>query len=99
MTKTPKTPLWVFLAFSAIETRRAALILIFSCVIFTLYSIPWTLLVKPELAESLSKIFLIEDWSWAGMMLPICLWYLASLIWMDKNGGWIRRPAGLDAEQ
>lgn len=98
MNNPPKTPLWVLLAFSAIETRRAALILITCCIVFTLYSIPWSLFAQAEMAQSLSKIFLIDDWSWAGMMVPICLWYIASLMWMDKHNAWLKPASELEAE-
>jgi len=36
----------------------------------------------------LAKVFLIKDWSWFAMMLPMTLWYLFSLKWMDKNTRW-----------
>lgn len=97
MIKTKKTPIWVFLAFSAIESRRGAIILISACVLFTLYSIPWSLLLDNS-DGSISQLFIIDDWSWAGMMVPICLWYIASLTWMDKHDGWTKRPAGLDID-
>jgi len=96
MINTKSTPLWVFLAFSAIESRKGALILIWSCIAFTIYSLPWTLFLGELLGDLGKKIFLIEDWSWAGMMIPITLWYLASLIWMDRNNGWVKRPVGAE---
>lgn len=86
MEKTDNTPLWVFLAFSAIARRKEALILIWACVLFTVYCIPWAILL-PEQAW-LTKVFLIDDWSWVLMMLPITLWYWLSLRWVDKNNGW-----------
>ncbi len=85
MEKTDNMPLWVFLAFSSIETRKAALILIYSSVVFTLYCIPWMLFFKHPW---ISRIFLLDDWSWAGMMLPIIVWYVLSLRWMDKHQAW-----------
>jgi len=97
MIKTKNTPLWVFLAFSAIETRKGALLLIWSCVVFSIYSIPWTLLLGDSLGELGKKILLIDDWSWVGMMIPITIWYYISLIWMDKHEGWVRRPAGAES--
>jgi len=97
MTKTKNTPLWVFLAFSAIESRRGALILIWCCIAFTIYCLPWTILMGDALGEPGRKIFLIEDWSWVSMMIPITLWYTASLIWMDRHKGWVRRPAGAES--
>lgn len=85
MEKTKEMPLWVFLAFSSIETRKMALILIWSCILFTLYCIPFPLYTDNELVKS---FFLIDDWSWAGLMVPICLWYWLSLRWLDKNNAW-----------
>lgn len=86
MQKTKKMPLWVFLAFSSIETRKAALWLILACAIFTLYCIPWA----KYFADSawVSKLFLIDDWSWFAMMLPVTLWYWLSLKWVDKHFVW-----------
>lgn len=93
MIKTRHTPLWVFLAFSAIETRKGALWLIWSSALFTLYCLPWSSMFT---AEFIAQIFLIDDWSWLAMMLPITLWYFASLRWMDKHDGWVTRPVGAE---
>lgn len=86
MTKTTNMPLWVFLAFSSIETRKGALILIGACALFSIYCLPWPLFF--DSADWVAKIFLIEDWSWVAMMVPITLWYWLSLKWLDKNDGW-----------
>ena len=96
MNKTRRTPLWVFLAFSAVETRKGAMLLIRLCVLFTLYCLPWNLITNNALGEIGNTIFLINDWSWFAMMLPICIWYIASLRWMDKHDGWTPRPAGAE---
>jgi len=97
MIKTKNTPLWVFLAFSAIESRKGALILIWACVAFSIYSLPWVLFLGDKLGETGKFILFVDDWSWIGMMVPITLWYCASLIWMDRNDGWLRKPAGAEA--
>jgi len=94
MTKTQNTPLWVFLAFSAIETRKAALILIWACVAFSIYSLPWVVILGDSIGELGKQLLLIDDWSWIAMMAPMTLWYILSLMWMDKNAGWTKRPAG-----
>ncbi len=86
MIKTDTTPMWVFLAFSSIETRKGALILIWSCVLFTLYCLP--LVTFASGCEWIAKVFLIDDWSWFAMMLPMLLWYWLSLKWVDKHQGW-----------
>ena len=92
MIKTKNTPLWVFLAFSAIETRKGALLLIWSCVAFSIYCIPWVLLLGETLGEFGKQVLLIDDWEWLAMMIPLTLWYFISLIWMDKHGGWDPQP-------
>ena len=84
-TTSKKMPLWVLLAFSSIHKRKHALMLIWACFLFTVYCLPWSLFINNELVSSL---FLINDWSWIAMMLPISLWYVLCLRWMDKNQAW-----------
>lgn len=84
-TETKKMPLWVLLAFSSIHKRKHALILISVSILFTLYCFPLVKFVDNELV---TKLFLIDDWSWLAMMIPICIWYILCLRWMDKNNGW-----------
>ncbi len=86
MEKKENTPLWVFLAFSSINTRKVALILIWCSIVFTLYCFPWSLFFTEP--KWLSQVFLIDDWSWLAMMVPIVLWYYLSLRWIDKNDEW-----------
>ncbi len=80
-----KMPLWVLFAFSSIQKRKHALILIWACFLFTLYSLPWVTFVDNEI---ISTLFLIDDWSWIAMMIPLCLWYILCLRWMDQNSAW-----------
>ena len=80
-----KLPIWVLLAFSSIQKRKHAILLIWACIIFTLYCLPWASFTTNEMITSL---FVIDDWSWIAMMVPICLWYILSLRWMDKNNAW-----------
>lgn len=86
MEKTDNMPIWVYLAFSSITTRKGALWLILSSIAFTLYCIPWSILVTNPVW--LTTLFLIDDWSWVAMMAPVTLWYLISLRWVDRNLGW-----------
>lgn len=86
MEKRDDMPMWVFLAFASINTRKAALILIWVCVVFTLYCIPVPLFVKEP--EWISQVFLIDDWSWLAMMVPMVIWYVLCLRWVDKHDGW-----------
>jgi len=87
MQKTDETPFWVFLAFSSIETRRGALILLWSSMLFTVYCIPWVTLFQGH--EWVEILFLIDDWSWVAMMLPMSVWYWLCLRWVDKKNGWV----------
>ncbi len=82
---TVKMPLWVLLAFSSIQKRKHAIILIWASILFTLYCLP---LVKFTNNELVTTLFMIDDWSWLAMMIPICIWYILSLRWMDKNDAW-----------
>jgi hypothetical protein len=91
MEKSDDMPIWVFLAFSSINTRRGALILIWACLVFSIYSIPWPLLFAGQ--AWIAKVFLIDDWSWIAMMAPVLVWYWLSLRWIDQNSGWERSPA------
>ncbi len=83
--ETKKMPFWVLLAFSAIHKRKHALILISASIIFMLYCFPFTKFIDNEIV---AKLFLIDDWSWIAMMIPVCIWYILSLRWMDKNNAW-----------
>jgi hypothetical protein len=86
MKKADDMPLWVSLAFSSIESRKVALWLVFGCVLFSAYCIPWANYFGS--VDWVVKIFLIDDWSWFAMMVPITLWYWLSLKWIDNNSGW-----------
>jgi hypothetical protein len=86
MEKTDDMPLWVYLAFSSIATRTGALWLIWICVLFTLYCVPWPRYFPDQ--TWVATLCLIKGWSWFAMMLPMTLWYGISLRWMDKNAKW-----------
>jgi len=86
MEKKDNMPMWVFLAFSSINTRKGALILIWSAVIFTLYCFPFSLFFEDQ--AWVKQVFLIDDWSWLAMMVPMVIWYYLSLRWIDKNKAW-----------
>jgi hypothetical protein len=86
MQKTDNMPIWVYLAFSSIASRKGALLLIQVSVVFTLYCIPW-----PQFFTNhylVKNVFLIKDWSWFVMMVPITFWYWMSLRWVDKYSNW-----------
>ncbi len=86
MEKTSKMPIWVYLAFSSINTRNGALWLISACVLFSLYCVPWPLLITDS--DWIMSIFLIDDWSWFAMMVPVVAWYVLAFKWVEKNGSW-----------
>lgn len=92
MERTKNMPIWVFLAFSSINTRKGALLLINACILFSIYCIPWSLLI-PE-SGLVNSLFLIDDWSWLAMMVPIVFWYILSFKWIDKNSGWEHAEVG-----
>ncbi len=85
MKKIDKTPLWVTLVYANVHTRKMALITVIFCVVFTLYCVPWVQFSKNAVVY---KLFLIDDWSWVAMMIPMTIWYWLSLKWVDKNAGW-----------
>ena len=33
-------------------------------------------------------LFLIGDWSWLAMMVPMVLWYFFAMRWVDKHDEW-----------
>lgn len=74
MHRTADMPLWVFLAYANIDTRKGALILFGCCLAFSIACIPLS--------------YYLKDWSWAAMMFPCSLWYWLSLRWMDKHAAW-----------
>jgi hypothetical protein len=84
-TEPKKMPVWVLLAFSSIHKRKHAIILIWASIIFALYCLPWAHFTNNE---TVSTLFIIDDWSWIAMMTPICLWYILCLRWMDNNNAW-----------
>jgi hypothetical protein len=86
MQKTDTMPFWVYLAFSNIETRKGAVLLIWACVISTIYCLPWSRFFVQH--DWVRKIFIIEDWSWFAMMAPVVFWQWMSLRWVDNNSGW-----------
>ena len=88
MEKTPKIPLWVFLAFNAIETRKGALILISCCALFAVLCIPALNVVLANKVGIPADYQLKDDWSWFLMMVPMTGWYVAALWWSDKNDAW-----------
>ncbi len=87
MIKTKDTPLWVFLAFSSIETPKGAKILIWACLAFTLYSLPFPLYFGDAMGEWGTDIF-FDDWWTFAMMVPISLWYILALKWMNQRDAW-----------
>ncbi len=86
MHNTNKRPLWVHLAFSGISRRRTALWLTWGCALFTLYCLPWAELLPGP--DWLARLFLVHDWSWFAMMVPMTGWYWLGLRWMDRHRAW-----------
>lgn len=78
MQRTPDMPLWVFLGLANINTRKGALILVWTCFAFSLLCIPLS--------------YYMHDWSWAGIMFLCSLWYWLSLRWVDRHAHWTPIP-------
>jgi hypothetical protein len=78
MTKNDNMPIWVFLALMNIETKKGALILIWSSFAFGLLCIPL----------SIYQPFDTVDWTWIAMMAAITFWYWLSMKWVDKQSAW-----------
>ena len=79
------TPLWVNLAWASVPTRKIAVWLIYSCVIFALYCVPWVQFSSNPLV---ARFFLLQDWWWFASMIPLIIWYWLSLKWVDNHDGW-----------
>ncbi|MGB5326534.1 MAG: hypothetical protein WBN40_14095 [Pseudomonadales bacterium] len=86
MERTKNMPLWVFLAFASIETKKAGLMLTLGSLLFAIYCLPWTQFYPG--AGWIEKVFLVDDWSWFGMMVPIFIWYALAFRWIEKNACW-----------
>lgn len=85
MKQIEKTPMWVKLAYANVHRRKMAMILVICSAVFALYCVPWVQFSKSPIV---AKLFLINDWSWVAMMIPMTIWYWVSLKWVDKNAGW-----------
>jgi hypothetical protein len=83
MKKQNNTPRWVYLAFANVETRRGAYMLIWCNVLCSLYCIPWSKYFGGM--DLVGKIFLIDNWYWFALMVPITVWYVLGLKWIDRN--------------
>ena len=86
MEKKDNIPMWVYLAFSSITSRKGALVLIWSSLAFSLYCIPWHPLFPTH--HWVERVFLIDGWSWFAMMIPVTIWYWLGLRWMDRRALW-----------
>ena len=85
MKQIENTTLWVSLAMASVPTRKIAIWLIISCVVFAIYCVPW---VNFSANPLIKKLFLLDDWWWFASMIPLTLWYWVSMKWVDKNNGW-----------
>ena len=74
MERKENMPLWVFLGLMTIETRKGAMILFWCSFAFALFCIPLS--------------WYLNDWWWFGIMLPISIWYLLSIKWVDRHALW-----------
>jgi hypothetical protein len=85
MKQLDNTPLWVQLAWANVPTRKVAIWLIISCVLFALYCVPWAIFTANALV---AKLFLLHDWWWFASMIPLTIWYWLALKWVDNHAAW-----------
>ena len=85
MKQIDNTPVWVQLAWASVPTRKMAMYIIISCIVFALYCVPWVKFSANPLVE---KLFLLTDWWWFASMIPLTIWYWFSLKWVDQHSGW-----------
>lgn len=85
MKELENTPVWVKLLYVNVHSRKVAWIIVLSCVIFSLYCVPW---VTFNQAPWVGKVFLLEDWNWFIPMLPMTVWYGVAFNWVDKRNAW-----------
>jgi hypothetical protein len=71
------------------RNKKGCIVTNFGLRYFSIYCLPWPQFFPDQ--GWIAQIFLIEDWSWFGMMVPITLWYWLSLRWIDANSGWPER--------
>jgi hypothetical protein len=86
MKKQDNTPMWVYLAFASVETRRGALLIIWLNVLFAIYCLPWSQFITD--VGWVRRVFLIDGWLWFAVMAAMTLWYWVSLKWIDSNDAW-----------
>jgi hypothetical protein len=96
MKKQDNTPMWVYLAFASVETRRGALLIIWLNVLFAIYCLPWSQFITD--VGWVRKVFLIDGWLWFVVMAAMTLWYWVSLKWIDRNEAW-SKPIADSGEQ
>jgi hypothetical protein len=85
MKRQENTPMWVYLAFASVETRRGAFLMFWLNALCCLYCIPWSQYTN---APWVGKMFIIDNWVWLIMMVAITLWYWLSLKWTDRHNVW-----------
>jgi hypothetical protein len=85
MKQIDNTPLWVQLAYASVPSRKMALWLIASCVLFAVYCVPW---VHFSGNAWVKKLFLLDDWWWFASMIPLTIWYWLALKWVDNHAAW-----------
>ena len=70
-------PLWVFLGLMSIETRKGAMALLWSCILFGIACVPMMFYFSEWV-----------DWTWVAMMAVFSVWYWLCIRWVDANAGW-----------
>ena len=81
MDRKDKMPHWVYFGLLNIYSKKGALILFWSCLVFALLCIPGSYYFNDYKVEGM-------DWSWAGMMFAVSLWYWLCINWVDNKSTW-----------
>ena len=70
-------PVWVFLGLMNIYTKKGAVVLLSTCILFALICVPL----------AIYEMYTV-DWSWVAMMAAISVWYWLCIKWVDKHSEW-----------
>jgi hypothetical protein len=88
MKRTDNMPIWVTPHFRVPQPENGFVADVGLCGVVCSGSCIPSRLVLPGRAWVM-QLFLINDWSWFAMMLPITFWYWLSVRWIDNHSGWL----------
>ncbi len=92
--KRENTPIWAYLPFASVETRKGAYALIWCNVLCSLYCVPWSQYFIG--VDWVAKIFVIDHWYWFAAMIAITVWYCLSFRRIIGSNAWPERSLDSD---